>query len=341
MQLGIPRPTLYRYLREYSIPSVKKSGRISIPEDSFAKIRHARDLHREGLGTESVRTRLSGAADPATDTGEIAIKLERLSRDLEGLKGDPKSLEEASSPHALRTVLARQSLLMSAVFNLTEMVETLLRSTGQPRTRPAFGEGDPELREANGAVGAGGSETRLARSRPAGHSIRLSSSSSPRDIRSERTEERTEREFGSLARRRRRGAVVAAVALAGVLILAALLYSLAGSSSGTEGDAAPQADTRQTIRVPDLSGLTYAEAEARLDKAGLVLEERESRDGKVVGQNPEPDTEANDGDAVAVTLDDDGGEPPESPGGGGREGGGEETSPGSAQYGDDVFEYTE
>jgi excisionase family DNA binding protein len=32
--LGIPRPTLYRYLREYSIPHLRRSGKISIPEES-------------------------------------------------------------------------------------------------------------------------------------------------------------------------------------------------------------------------------------------------------------------------------------------------------------------
>src|SRR3712207_9236441 len=53
--LGIPRPTLYRYLREYSISHLRHSGRISIPEESFERIREARDLHKEGLGTESVR----------------------------------------------------------------------------------------------------------------------------------------------------------------------------------------------------------------------------------------------------------------------------------------------
>lgn len=323
-QLGIPRPTLYRYLREYSIPSVKKSGRISIPEDSFEKIRHARDLHKEGLGTEAVRMRMSGAANTAaaSDTGEIAVKLDRLSRDLESLKGDPKSLEEASSPHALRTILARQSLLMSSVFNLTDMVETLLRSTGQPR--PGYGDGEvgSELRGANGAaVGIEGSQARLARSRPGGHEIRLSSPSNA--IRSERSE----RGFGSLATRRRRGGAIAAGVLAVLLVLAILFLALSGTSSDTGAeDAAPPADTRQTIRVPDLSGLTYPEAETRLDEAGLAIEERESREGEVVGQNPEPDAEANDGDTVSVTLESDG----------------ENTeSPADSQYGDDEFEFTE
>ena len=49
--LGIPRPTLYRYLREYSMPHLRRGGRIQIPEGSFDRIREARDLHKEGLGT--------------------------------------------------------------------------------------------------------------------------------------------------------------------------------------------------------------------------------------------------------------------------------------------------
>ena len=78
--LGIPRPTLYRYLREYSIPHLRKSGKISIPEESFDRIREARDLHKEGLGTESVRRVLR---EGNTDTGEIKERIERLSESLE------------------------------------------------------------------------------------------------------------------------------------------------------------------------------------------------------------------------------------------------------------------
>lgn len=326
--MDIPRPTLYRYLREYSIPHFKKSGKISIPEDSVERIRQARDLHSEGLGTGSVRRKLREVKNEAPDTGELAVRLDRLSKELEGLKGDPKALEEASSPHALRTILARQSLLMSAVFNLTEMVEGLLRANGAPPRRQPFEEelqgGTAELEEP---------ETRLARSRQVGNSIRLSASGSSGSPASGR---RTEREFGSLANRRRRGVVGAAAVLAACLI-AVLLYSAlsGGAAPETMENASQQTDSRRTIQVPDLSGLTYAEAETRLDEAGLAIEERESREGEVVGQNPEPDTEATEGDSVAVTLEDGGG----SPDGGDQ--GSDGQSPGAAQYGDDVFEYTE
>jgi len=81
--LGIPRPTLYRYLREYSIPHLRQSGRISIPEDSFDRIREARDLHKEGLGTESVRRLLR---EGSGDSGELKERLERVSETLERLR---------------------------------------------------------------------------------------------------------------------------------------------------------------------------------------------------------------------------------------------------------------
>src|SRR5215210_3716353 len=80
--LGIPRPTLYRYLREYSIPHLRKEGRISIPLDSFDRIREARDLHKEGLGTESVRRQLR------EDQGELDRSLGMLHQTLESLRDD-------------------------------------------------------------------------------------------------------------------------------------------------------------------------------------------------------------------------------------------------------------
>ena len=141
--LGIPRPTLYRYLREYSIPHLRKSGKISIPEESFDRIREARDLHKEGLGTESVRRVLR---EGNTDTGEIKERIERLSESLEKLKGNGSAADEALSSQAMRTMLARQSLIMSAMFNLTEMVEELLLANGKPR-KAVFEEVDGELRE--------------------------------------------------------------------------------------------------------------------------------------------------------------------------------------------------
>ena len=211
--LGIPRPTLYRYLREYSIPHLRKSGKISIPEESFDRIREARDLHKEGLGTESVRRALrEGGNGP--DTGEIKERIDRLSESLERLRVNGSAAGEALSSQAMRTVLARQSLLMSAIFNLTEMMEELLLASGKPR-KTVFEEVDGEIREVSLPDRAGRLRTGSRRAVPA--------PARPRALpRSDVLPSRPER-FGSLARRRRR----ASLALLSILLaVAVLLLSL-------------------------------------------------------------------------------------------------------------------
>ena len=132
--LDIPRPTLYRYLREYSIPHVRRSGKISIPEESFDRIKEARELHREGLGSASVRRRLREGNDPV-DAEELMERLDRLSGALEGLQGDlgPPNGASSSSQETLRTVLKKQDLLISAVSNLTEKVDSLLSANDRSR----------------------------------------------------------------------------------------------------------------------------------------------------------------------------------------------------------------
>lgn len=130
-QLNVPRPTLYRYLREYSIPYTRRSGRISIPEESIQRIRTVRELHDEGLGTEAVRRRLREG--DGSDVDWIAERLDRLSKALEGSQSNLKPTEDISSAQALRIILARQSLLISSIFNLTEMMEELLAAAGRPR----------------------------------------------------------------------------------------------------------------------------------------------------------------------------------------------------------------
>ena len=132
--LDIPRPTLYRYLREYSIPHVRRSGKISIPEESFDRIKAARELHREGLGTASVRRRLREGNDPV-DAEELMDRLDRLSETLEGLQGDlrPTNGTSSSSQESLHSILKKQDLLISAVSDLTEKVENLLSANDQLR----------------------------------------------------------------------------------------------------------------------------------------------------------------------------------------------------------------
>ena len=149
--LDIPRPTLYRYLREYSIPHVRRSGKISIPEESFDRIKEARELHREGLGTASVRRRLREGND-SVDAEELMDRLDRLSETLEGLQGDLRPTNGSSSYYqeSLRSVLQKQDLLISAVSDLTEKVETLLFAKDRLRTVSPDG---PEAYEEESSFG--------------------------------------------------------------------------------------------------------------------------------------------------------------------------------------------
>ncbi|WP_119067224.1 helix-turn-helix domain-containing protein [Rubrobacter indicoceani] len=142
--LVIPRPTLYRYLREYDIPSRRRSGRISIPEESVEKIRRVRDLHREGMGTGSVR-RMIEAPPKNTDEVEITNRLDRITRELQGVRIE-RPPENLSSEQAVRTLLARQTLLISAVINLTEMVEEMMRSSGRQVHRRSQAAEPPVVR---------------------------------------------------------------------------------------------------------------------------------------------------------------------------------------------------
>ena len=127
-RLGIPRPTLYRYLREYSIPHLRRAGKISIPEESFELIREARELHREGLGTESVRRRLREA--DGLDVEELAERLDRLSGALERLREDLKPVDGRTDPQreALQTLHEKQDALISEVSKLNGMVQELSKA---------------------------------------------------------------------------------------------------------------------------------------------------------------------------------------------------------------------
>ena len=214
--LGIPRPTLYRYLREYSIPHLRQSGRISIPEESFDRIREARDLHKEGLGTESVR-RLLREGSGGQDAGELKERLEQLSENLERLRRNDPAADEALSSHALRTVLARQSLIMSAMFNLTEMVEELLFASGKPR-KTVFEDVKGEIREV----------TPLLERAETPEEAPVAIKPLPRLAAPRATVQR--KRFGSLTRRRRRSSLTLVSALLLVVILMWALPTLGGLS---------------------------------------------------------------------------------------------------------------
>ena len=153
-RLDIPRPTLYRYLREYSIPHLRQAGKISIPEESFDRIREARALHREGLGTESVRRKLREENDHV-DVEELADRLDRLSGVLESLREDLKPANGApgTQEEALQTLHEKQDTLISEVSRLHGIVEELSnterRLQGEILQREASGGlegiGEPEI----------------------------------------------------------------------------------------------------------------------------------------------------------------------------------------------------
>jgi excisionase family DNA binding protein len=293
--LGIPRPTLYRYLREYSISHLRRSGRISIPEDSFDRIREARDLHKEGLGTESVR-RLLREGSGGQDSGELKERLERVSETLERLRENGPALDEAPSSQALRTVLARQSLIMSAMFNLTEMVEELLLATGKPR-KPVFEDVEGEIREVVPPLERTENLEKDPATTKPGPEILPRSAVSHTAVRRKR--------FGSLTRRRRRSSLTLLSALLVGVILMWALPTLGGelsfldgrkaeeSSSGahsqegqgpgeavaqnpsagndTSGDAVGSGSSGAGETVPDVSGQGVVEAARTLSGAGFEV----------------------------------------------------------------------
>ena len=290
-------------MREYSIPHLRQSGRISIPEESFERIREARDLHKEGLGTESVRRLLREGGGPKT--GELKERLDQLSENLERLRGnDRPATEEVLPSHALRTILARQNLLISAMFNLTEMVEELLLASGRPR-KAVFDDVEGEIREVAPSLERTEKKYQLATpvatpvaKEPSGEPLsdRMDLFFSP--IRGTR--------FGSLSRRRRRNALLVLSALMAVIFLTWALPTMGSelasglpffdarkAEEGTSDPVAPedegpvqqnhQPGTEEVgvgssdsgdagrVKVPDVSDRSVVEAAQILSGAGFEV----------------------------------------------------------------------
>jgi excisionase family DNA binding protein len=275
--LDIPRPTLYRYLREYSIPHVRRSGKISIPEESFDRIKEARELHREGLGTASVRRRLREGNDPV-DAEELMERLDRISGALEGLQGDLRPANGASptSQETLRTVLKKQDLLISAVSTLTERMESLLSASDRsrmvaPDRLEAYEEKSPferperlqetreNTRKTKSMRGSGdwtvgsNATTGVMVDEPVAEVVTdkaaagaLEDDATTRMVPSPAelldVPERREK-FGALARRRRKGILALMLAL---LVGAVLVWGLYGSGEGEEVEQ-PVASDEQSV----------------------------------------------------------------------------------------------
>jgi PASTA domain len=278
-------------LREYSIPHLRKSGRISIPEDSFDRIREARYLHKEGLATDSVRRQLR------EDTGELDRRLDRLHQTLEGLRGDirePPAMDEVALSPTLRTILARQSLIMSAMFNLTGMVEDLLLASGKPRKSLSEDLGITDAlpeRQERERLGIQGGIT------PSTHAVTAAVHGSV-----DRPPAVRPTDFGALGRRRRRGvlAILAALLFVAFLSWAALALIGAGNAKSSvprvtataneppsglkamtaPGDVEAAADGSRpeaAIEVPDVSGLSLEGAVRIISDAGFEVEAIKTR----------------------------------------------------------------
>jgi excisionase family DNA binding protein len=324
--LSIPRPTLYRYLREYSIPHVRRSGKISIPEESFDRIKEARELHREGLGTVSVRRRMREVNDPV-DTEELTERLDRLSGALQSLQGDllrPVDGVSSSSQETLQTVLKKQDLLISAVSNLTGMVEDLLSTNVRPRAAAFDGVDEGTRREQALPEQYGGSL--LTVEREVGRDVETDDSVTQDFSKSvEYFDAPTGREkFGTLARRRRRGILALLLVLVVSVVLAWGPLDLGGrvfgqsapeeqSSVEEDSQSVPATDEEvplapQSVEVPDLVGMTLPEAEDKLADAGLKLgawneiPTYESSPGRVVTQGPRAGEEADPDSPVDLIV---------------------------------------
>lgn len=206
VDLGIPRPTVYRYLKEYSIPFSRRSGRIFVPQESVGKIRMVRELHDGGYGTEAVRVRLRQGE--GNELARVTERLDELTRVLEQSRVEARRpVEPAHAPdaHAVRMILARQSLMMSAISNLAEMMGDLMAANGLQR-RPILDYPEP-----------GPGPARLPDRRPASLVVtnRGATTVSPTRRTNALPPNISHDKFGTLARRRR-------AALVTLLILAAL-----------------------------------------------------------------------------------------------------------------------
>ena len=195
---------------------------------------------------------------------------------LEDLRGHQRAsvAEDVALSPTLRTILARQSLIMSAMFNLTEMVEDLLLASGKPR-KPVF-----DTRNEGGDAGTSRSraKSRPARRRFPGHD----QDSAGETLAVHSTD------FGVLRRRRRRGVLAILVALPLAACLAWTVAALIGADNAessvprvSETDAEPpgapniaagwRSSPEEQIKVPDVSGRSLEEAVRIISDAGFEV----------------------------------------------------------------------
>jgi hypothetical protein len=150
--------------------------------------------------------------------------LDHLHETLEDLRGDlrerPATDEVALSP-TLRTILARQSLLISAMFNLTGMVEDLLLASGK-RRKPLFEDLRAGLREPLSEGHAGNRLAIQATAPTTAASAAAPDANGPVFL-------HRSAHFGTLGRRRRRGVLALLSLLLVALCLAWAVPALIGA----------------------------------------------------------------------------------------------------------------
>jgi excisionase family DNA binding protein len=311
--LDIPSPTLYRYLREYSIPHVRRSGKISIPEESFDRIREARELHREGLGTESVRARLCRENDP--DAEELVERLARLCRKLEHSWGDTEVVDRPASLQALQK---SQNVLISAVSELNEKVESLLAVHDQLQGGVSSGLLAEEKNKHRTFAERSEAHSKMVEGERVAGGLSAKGSGKPAESLAVPVWRGS---FGALSRRRRLSILAFLLLLVVVPVLTwAVPNRAAGERDGqiisseqnTENSSqsvTSEVEDQGAVEVPNLTGVAaVSEAREELARAGLgfVVQDIVPNDvipaGRVVAQDPVAGAETNPNSAVNVVI---------------------------------------
>jgi len=245
--LDVPRPTLYGYLKEYSIPHVRRSGKIYVPEESFERIKEARELHKEGLGTESVRRRLQGERHDLDE--ELAERLDRISGTVENLQLNLKPANGESFAQTLQAISVKQDLLISAVFDLTEMFQGLLAANGRSQKAAPLEDSEEETQKQETSFDELEGHYEKAEEGPATNGP--INEAIPRSMVLSTAPARG-RKFGHLARRRRRGALV---------VLLTLLTSTALTAAVAQGNKESSEVAQKEVSAPSQEATTPIRSE--------------------------------------------------------------------------------
>ena len=230
--LDVPRPTLYRYLKEYSIPHVRRSGKIYVPDESFNRIKEVRELHKEGLGTELVRRRLQGERSDLD--GVLVQQLERISGTLENLQVHLKPANGESFAQTLQAISVQQNVLISAVFDLTEMLEGLVGTKGRSRKAWPLEAPDAEMQR----------QETFFEEEPDGHYEKAEKGAAVHESHIESIPESMvlsttpgrRRKFGYFARRRQRSALVVLL----IILTSTALTAAVAQDSKKSSEEVPQ-----------------------------------------------------------------------------------------------------